>query len=134
MYVKSWGNYVFDIADYVTGTGTYTVTVENVGSASHKFKLAAQGIVLVYEDESAPLIDYWVNKGADLLTGGRDSDGGYLSLGECINNATFPASTTTGEVATVTLGVVAPWGGDAAGSMSLDGTCTMDIPVPTTKQ
>jgi hypothetical protein len=95
------------------------VTVENVGSAGHKFKLAAPGIVLVYEDERAPLIDYWVNKGADLLLGGRREDGGYLSLGECINNATFPASTTTGEVATVTLGVVAPWGGDEAGSKNV---------------
>jgi hypothetical protein len=110
MYVKSWGNYVFDIADYVTGSGTYTVTVKNIGSSGHSFYLAAPGIVLVYADESAPLIEYWVNTGADLILGGRDSDGGYLSLEECINNATFAASTTTGEVATATLGVVAPWG------------------------
>jgi hypothetical protein len=114
MYVKSWGNYVFDIADYVTGSGTYMVTVENVGSAGHKFCLAAPGIVLVYADESAPLIDYWVNKGADLLMGGRRGDGGFLSLRECINNATFPASTTTGVVATATLGVVAPWSDTAS--------------------
>ena len=114
MYVKSWGNYVFDIADYVTGTDTYTVTVKNVGPSGHKFCLAAPGIVLVYADESAPLIDYWINNGADLLTGGRRADGGYLSLGECINNATFPASTTTDTVETATLGVVAPWGDTAS--------------------
>jgi hypothetical protein len=114
MYVKSWGNYVFDIADYVTGSGAYTVTVKNVGPSGHKFCIAAPGIVLVYADESAPLIDYWVNKGADLLTGGRRADGGYLSLQECINNATFPASTTAGNVVTATLGVVAPWGDTAS--------------------
>ncbi len=114
MYVKSWGNYVFNIAPYVTGSGTYKVTVQNVGSSGHKFCLAAPGIVLVYADESAPLIDYWVNKGADVLIGGRRGDGGYLSLEECINDATFPASATIGLVETVTLGVVAPWGDSVA--------------------
>jgi len=114
MYVKSWGNYVFDITDYVTGSGTYTVTVKNAGSAGHKFKIAAPGLTLVYEDETAPLIEYWVNNGADLLLGGRRGDGGFLSLEECINDATFPASTTSEKVATVTLGVVAPWGDNAA--------------------
>ncbi|MEA1998052.1 MAG: CARDB domain-containing protein, partial [Euryarchaeota archaeon] len=69
---------------------------------------------LVYEDESAPLIEYWVNNGADLLLGGRRGDGGFLSLEECVNDATFPASTTTEEVVTATLGVVAPWGDTAS--------------------
>ncbi|MGB7001804.1 MAG: CARDB domain-containing protein [Halobacteriota archaeon] len=114
MYVKSWGNYVFDITDYVTESGTYTVTVKNTGPAGHKFKIAAPGLTLVYEDETAPLIEYWVNNGADLLLGGRRGDGGFLSLEECINDATFPASTTSEKVATVTLAVVAPWGDNAA--------------------
>ena len=114
MYVKSWGNYVFDITSHVTGSGTYMVTVKNVGSSGHSFCLAAPGIVFVYEDENAPLIEYWVNKGADVLLCGRRSDGGYLAWQECINNATFPASTTTDTVETATLGVVAPWGDSVA--------------------
>ena len=113
-WIKTWGNYVFNITDYVTGSGTYTVTVENIGSSGHSFCIAAPGIVLVYEDENAPLIEYWVNKGADVLMGGRRyATSSNLAWWECINNATFQASTETGEVVNATLGVVAPWGGSS---------------------
>ncbi len=66
--------------------------------------------MLVYEDANSPPIEYWLNEGADVLIGGRRSDGGYLAWWECMNNATFQASTETGEVVNATLGVVAPWG------------------------
>jgi uncharacterized repeat protein (TIGR01451 family) len=109
-WVLTWGNYVYDTTDYITENGTYTVTVKNVCTACQYFCVAAPGLVMLYEDENAPQIEYWINEGADLLIGGRRSDGGYLAWWECINNATFPASTTTGKVVNVTLGVVAPWG------------------------
>ena len=112
-WIKTWGNYVFDLTDYITGSGTYTVTVANVGSTGHSFCIAAPGIALVYEDENAPLIEYWVNKGADLLLCGRRSDGGYLAWWECINNATFQASTETRDVVNATLGVVSSWAGSS---------------------
>ena len=110
-WVFPWGNYVYDLKDYIQGSCTYTVTVKRTGGQS--FCISAPGIVLVYEDENAPLIEYWVNNGADILIGGRRGDGGFLSLEECINNATFPASTTTYEVVTATLGVVSPWAGSS---------------------
>jgi len=69
--------------------------------------------VYVYEDESAPTIEYWINEGADILLGGRRyPTSSNLAWWECINNAAFPASTGTGEVATATVGVVTPWGDD----------------------
>ena len=112
MWVFPWGNYVYDLTAYIQDSGTYTVTVERTGGKS--FCIAAPGIVLIYNDENAPLIEYWVNKGADVLIGGRRSDGGSLAWQECINNATFPASITTDEVVTTaTLGVVSPWGGSS---------------------
>jgi hypothetical protein len=110
-WVFPWGNYVYDLKDYIQCSGTYTVTVKRTGGQS--FCIAAPGIVLVYEAENAPLIEYWVNNGADMLIGGRRGDGGFLSVKECINNATFPASTTTYEVVTATLGVVSPWAGSS---------------------
>ena len=113
-WIKSWGNYVFDLTDSITGSGTYTVTVENLGSTGHSFCIAAPGIMLVYEDENAPLIEYWLNKGADVLMGGRRyPTSSNLAWWENINNATFPASTETGEVTNATLGVVAPWAGSS---------------------
>nr|QNO56922.1 hypothetical protein KMABBJJO_00001 [Methanosarcinales archaeon ANME-1 ERB7] len=88
------------------------MTVKRTGGQS--FCIAAPGIVFVYEDKNAPLIEYWVNTGADVLIGGRRGDGGYLAWQECINNATFlSASHTTYEVMSATLGVVSPWAGSA---------------------
>ena len=112
-WVLTWGNYVYDVTDYIDGIGTYTVTVKNVCTACNSFCPAAPGIVLVYEDENAPQIEYWINEGADVLMGGRRPDGGYLAWWECINNATFSASTETSNVKNATLGVVSPWGGSA---------------------
>ena len=109
-----WGNYVYDITDYIQGSDTYTVTVTRlVFPPNPSFCIAAPGIVLVYADTNAPVIEYWINEGADILIGGRRGDGGYLSLEECINNATFPASSETREVTNATLGVVSPWAGCA---------------------
>ncbi len=108
-----WGNYVYDLTDYIPGSGTYTYTVTVKRTGGPSFCLAAPGIVLVYEDENAPVIEYWVNKGADVLIGGRRADGGYLAWWECINNATFTASSETREVVHATLGVAAPWAGSS---------------------
>ena len=110
-WVFPWGNYVYDLTDYIQGSGSYTVTVKRTGGPS--FCVAARGINLVYEDQNASLIEYWINEGADKLIGGRRSDGGSLAWWECINNATFQASTETGEVVNATLGVVSPWAGSS---------------------
>ena len=111
LWIYPWGNYVYNVTDYISGSGTYIVTVERTGGS--RFCIAAPGIVYVYEDANEPTIEYWINEGADILMGGRRYDGGYLAWWECINNATFPASTGTGVVANATLGVVTPWGDDA---------------------
>ena len=104
-----WGNYVYDLTDNIQGSGTYTVTVERTGASM--FSIAAPGIILVYEDKTAPMREYWINEGADLLIGGRREDAGYLSLDECKNTATFPApeEPVDLEVEKAALGVVAPW-------------------------
>jgi hypothetical protein len=108
-WVFPWGNYVYDLTDYIQDGGAFTVTVTRTGGPS--FCLAAPGVDLVYEDENAPLIEYWINEGADVLMGGRRyPTSSNLAWWECISNATFPASTETGEVVNATIGVVAPWG------------------------
>ena len=109
-WVLPFGNYVYDLTDYITENGTYTVRVTNVCTACQNFCLAAPGIVLVYGDANAPMIEYWINEGADELIGGRRIDGGSLSLEECINNAAFPGSIDLSTVMNATLGVVSPWG------------------------
>ena len=111
----AWGNYVYDITDYIQGSGTYGVTVKNICTECTSFCTAAPGIVTVYEDKNAPMIEYWINEGADLLMGGRREDGGSLDLEECLNTATFPEpeEPVDLEVEKATLGVVSAWGDDA---------------------
>ena len=111
-----WGTYVYNVTEYITANGTYTVTVKNVCTKCSYFCVAAPGLLILYEDTNAPPIEYWINEGADVLMGGRRyPTSSNLAWWECINNATFPASLETGKVANVTLGVVAPWGGEAWG-------------------
>ncbi|RCV65018.1 Serine protease, subtilase family [Methanophagales archaeon] len=107
-WVFPWGNYVYDITDYIHDGGTYTVTVERTGGPN--FCITSPGIVLVYKDEEAPMIEYWINEGADVLIGGRRGDGGFLALDECLTTATFDGEHLDLEVEKAMVGVVSPWG------------------------
>lgn len=113
--VKAFGNYVYNLTSYLAGSGTYTVTVKNEGSSGHSFCIAAPGLLVVYENERAPLIEYWLSTGADLLLGGRREPlESNLAWWECITNASFSASSeTTRTPQGATLGVVSPWAGSS---------------------
>jgi hypothetical protein len=119
-FTYPFGNYVYDVAPYITGSGSYTVKVENAGTIgaqgpTSNFCIAAPGIVILYEDSTKPEYEYWLIEGADLLEGGRRSGAGSLSLAECTRNATFTGNIDTGGLETATLGMVSAWGGAAWG-------------------
>lgn len=113
-YDYSYGNYVYDVANYLKGESTVTVTITNL-LADSMFAPAAPGIVILYEDDTKPEYEYWLVEGADLIQGGRRPGCGYLSQSECICNATFTGSVSTGSVETATLGIISAWGGGSAG-------------------
>ncbi|KAF5435035.1 Serine protease, subtilase family [Candidatus Methanophagaceae archaeon] len=117
-FTYPFGNYVYDMTPCITGSGSYTVVVENNGTMpppSSNFCLAAPGIVILYEDSTKPEYEYWLIEGADLLEGGRRGGAGSLSLEECTNNATFTGNIDTVGLETATLGMVSAWGGAAWG-------------------
>ena len=112
-----WGTYAYDITEYVGESGTYVVTVTNLNSGSDndfaaEYAFAAPAILVVYEDTIAPKREYWINEGADILLGGRRGDGGFLSLEDCRNSATFGGEHLDLEIEKATLAVVSPWGED----------------------
>jgi subtilase family serine protease len=106
-YDKPWGNLVYNLTAYINQSGIYNVTVKELSSNYPCY--AGRGIVIVYEDNTMPLQEYWINEGADVLIGGRRGDGGGLSLAECINNATFQGYIDLNKINNATLAVVAPW-------------------------
>ena len=115
-YEYPFGNYVYDLTPYITGDGSYTVNVKNVGPTDYSFCIAAPGIVILYEDDTKPEYEFWILEGADLLEGGRRCGAGNLDLSECICNATFTGEVDTNKVETATLGIVSAWGGAAWGA------------------
>ena len=114
-YRYAWGTYAYGITEYVKESGKYIVSVTNLNKGSDsdfatKYAIASPAILVVYEDATAPKREYWINEGADVLMGGRRSDGGFLALEECKNIALFPGSIDLSEVEKATLGFVSPWG------------------------
>ena len=112
-----FGNYVYNLTPYIRGSGSYTVTVKNNGTATNEsdFCIPAPGIVVLYQDDTKPLHRYWILEGADVLEGGRREGGGNLALEECINNVTFEGNINMKKVADAVLGLATPWGGGAWG-------------------
>ncbi len=106
-----WGMYAYNITDYVTAGGSYQVSVTNLNNGGDstfatEYAFAAPAILSVYENNSMPQREYWINEGADILLGGRRGDGGFLAWWECMNNATFPGTVSLNKA---TLGIVSPW-------------------------
>jgi len=98
-----WGNWVYDVTPYIRESDTYQVTVKNI-HATGSVCPAGPGIVILYSDETMPLIDYWINEGADSL----EVKNGYIRKSEAITNASFDGQ-VRGKVVNASLGLVNPW-------------------------
>jgi len=118
--IYAWGTYAYNITEYVKESGNYIVSVANLNYGggdsdfADKYSFAPPAILVVYEDTSEPRREYWINEGADLLMGGEEERdyGGFLSLEECKNSATFDGEHLDLEVGEAVLGVVSVWGGN----------------------
>ena len=111
----AWGTYAYNITEYVNESGIYTASVTNLNDGGDsdfatEYAIAAPAILIVYEDTTVLKREYWINEGADILLGGKRSDGGFLDLKECLNTALFPGGIDLSEVGKATLGVISPWG------------------------
>ena len=111
-YDYPFGNYVYNITEYINGSGSYTVTVKNNGPTGHSFAIDPPGLVILYNDTTKPEYKYWILEGADILEGGRRGGGGNLALSECINLATFEGTIDLNKMESATLGLATPWGGN----------------------
>jgi len=76
------GTFAWDVTDLVTGSGTYIAKIENADSTPtgmrpgypyypdkyrERFATYGFGLLVVYEMDEGPVVEYWVTEGCDLL-------------------------------------------------------------------
>ncbi|RJS74098.1 DUF3344 domain-containing protein, partial [Methanophagales archaeon] len=98
-----WGNWVYDVTQYIQESGTYEITVKCTQSSGSVCP-AGPGILILYKDETKPMIEYWINEGADVL----EVKNGYIHPWEAITNASFKGC-INGRIVNASLGIVNPW-------------------------
>jgi hypothetical protein len=114
---KGWGSFydfptgtwAYNVTNLVTGSGTYTTVVTNTNSDAF-FCMDGLGLLVVYEDPSGQVVDYWINEGADMIST-KDTSGG-LTPEEATVTSMFQGSVDLGNVASARLWTVVQAGGD----------------------
>jgi len=73
------GTFAWDVTDYVTAGGTYTTTIENAKDLTWSetnwelpdpgeyFCTYGFGLLIVYEMDEGPDVEYWITEGCDML-------------------------------------------------------------------
>lgn len=82
---KGWGSYdypsgtwAYDVSSCITGSGTFTTEIENIGPDASCVCIEGVGLLIVYEDPDGRNIEYWINEGADELNSQMDENGSPL--------------------------------------------------------
>lgn len=57
----------YDLSENISKTGNYSISLVNTATDGSTFCLQGIGLLLVYEGEDLPVIEYWINEGCDML-------------------------------------------------------------------
>ena len=111
------GTWAYDVTGLVTGSGTYTTVVTNTDPAiGNSFCMDGLGLLVVYEDPSGQVIEYWINEGADMISTQKPASGG-LTPEEATVTSLFQGSVDLGNVDSARLWTVVQSGGDLGNSL-----------------
>lgn len=61
------GTDVYDLIDLMYEKGNYSIIVKNSADDERTFCLQGIGLLIIYEYQDSPLIEYWVNEGCDMI-------------------------------------------------------------------
>ena len=117
------GTYAYDVTSLVTGSGDYTVIVENIDPANYT-TLLGEMLLVVYEDPTQDpdnRIQLWITEGCDLLK----SDAGYcVTPDEATATVAFGGSIDLANVDTANLISVVSQGMEDGNNLLFNGNIT----------
>jgi len=118
------GTYAYDVTPLVTGSGDYTVIVENI-DPSNNTAILGEMLFVVYEDPTKTTkIQLWILEGNDLLMAADDTHGSYnydVSPEEATATVTFPGTIDVAKVSSATLISVVAQGNEPGANMLFNG-------------
>jgi len=57
----------YDLNDIIFNEGTYSISLRNSADDGRTVCLQGIGLLIIYESDESPVIEYWVNEGCDML-------------------------------------------------------------------
>ena len=57
----------YDLSDLIHENGTYSISLRNSADDGRTFCLQGIGLLIIYEYQDSPVIEYWVNEGCDMI-------------------------------------------------------------------
>ena len=133
-YHSPKGTYAYDVTSKVTGSGDYTVVVENI-DPTNKTTLLGEMLYVVYEGTSGRKIQVWALEGNDYLYAADDTHGTYnfgVSPEEATATVAFPGTINVANVSSATLVTVVAQGMASGSNMLFNGnvikTDAWDLP------
>jgi len=61
------GTDVYDLTDQIHENGEYSIILKNSANDERTFCLQGTGLLIIYEYQDSPVIEYWVNEGCDMI-------------------------------------------------------------------
>jgi hypothetical protein len=105
-----WGTYVYDVTaevkDVVAHGGNYEASIQIYDAAAH---CTGMGLLIVYEDESKPLIEYGIAEGTWTLMADNKKYPTGLLPEQCTANASFAGVVNTSKGKAELLTVLSSW-------------------------
>ncbi|MDD3247744.1 MAG: DUF3344 domain-containing protein [Methanosarcina sp.] len=105
------GTHAYDLTEEISEPGNYSISLVNTAEDGSTFCVQSIGLLLVYEGQELPVIEYWINEGCDMLYAEYGIDPEMATT-----TAYFEGDIDSENVADARLITVSPSGGYSSGA------------------
>jgi hypothetical protein len=95
--------FCYDIGGLLDGNGTYSVLLKNTGVLENTYGIRGAALVIAYEEDSLPLLRWWLFEGCDAIEGEPYSSA--VSTGAAIERTLDPGKIDEAELSIISTGV-----------------------------